>query len=132
MENKSDFISKRLRLGYTREMAEAEWEEFNRIDKMTMSELNAEMTDKEKKSLKSATKGAKSDKAKREYKPREKDKEKLWLIDTICKNLSIYDFEQSEFKIKNVQIVNDVKEITFTVGENEYSLSLIKHRKPKN
>lgn len=33
--------------------------------------------------------------------------------------------------VKNVKIVNEQKEIAFTIGTNNYSLSLIKHRPPK-
>lgn len=35
-------------------------------------------------------------------------------------------------KAENVTIANEQREITFTVGENEYSLTLTKHRKKKN
>ena len=34
-------------------------------------------------------------------------------------------------KVSNVQTANPQKELTFNIGENEYSLSLIKHRKKK-
>ena len=33
--------------------------------------------------------------------------------------------------VANVTIVNEQKEIAFTIGEDNYSLSLIKHRPPK-
>jgi hypothetical protein len=33
--------------------------------------------------------------------------------------------------VGNVNIVNEQKEITFTIGTDNYSLSLIKHRPPK-
>lgn len=73
-----------------------------------------------KKLIKSVNKGAKSDKPKTERKPREKDKEKLEIIEKLA------EFAQNLGE--NVKIVNEVKEISFTIGENNYSISLIKHR----
>ena len=35
------------------------------------------------------------------------------------------------FKIEFVSVVNNQKEITFSIGENDYSLTLTKHRKKK-
>lgn len=37
--------------------------------------------------------------------------------------------EEDEWDFENVVLANPQKEITFTVGGNEYSISLIKHRK---
>lgn len=113
-------IQKRIKLGYTREEAIAELQEWEEIDKTSMGEL---MTKEEKESLKNATKGAKSSKPKAERKPREKDKEKLEIV------AKLNDFVKTFGE--NVTIINDVKEISFTIGENDYSISLIKHRPPK-
>ena len=33
--------------------------------------------------------------------------------------------------VQNVEIVNAEREISFEIGENSYSLTLTKHRKPK-
>lgn len=63
-------------------------------------------------------------------KPREKkiDAEKVAIVDFIwscmLNNTHIIKFD-------NVGIINVQKEITFRVGENEYSLTLTKHRPPK-
>ena len=35
------------------------------------------------------------------------------------------------FRIENVSVVNNQKEIVFNVGENDYSLTLTRHRKKK-
>ena len=67
-----------------------------------------------------------------EQKPRKKrepkiDAEKCALIDffwSAMLNSSTVEFES--INVKNLQ-----KEITFRVGENEYSLTLTKHRPPK-
>lgn len=82
-----------------------------------------------KKTIKETTKGA--GKRKGNTKPREKDEEKVLIIETLRKVLSIYDFENSNLRIENLKIENVQKEISFTIGENHYSLSLIKHRPPK-
>lgn len=77
-----------------------------------------------KKALKEATKGAKStESTPKARKSREKDTEKVDFISNLAKIL--------EDLVTDVQIANVQKEITFKIGENEYSLSLIKHRKPK-
>lgn len=61
------------------------------------------------------------------------DDEKVEIIKSVAHQLSRFvrldtkDMEGAE----NITIVNIQKEITFTVGENEYSLTLTKHRKKK-
>lgn len=77
-----------------------------------------------KKAIKEATKGAKSDKPKAERKPKAKDEEKVNFIAKLAEILAN--------EVENVEILNEQKEIGFKIGENDYSLSLIKHRKPKN
>lgn len=86
--------------------------------------LPDENLDEIKKNLKQANKGAKSDKPRAERKPREKDKEKIEIISRIF-NFVLDNLDKSAI------IVNEVKEISFTIGENDYSLSLIKHRNKK-
>lgn len=67
---------------------------------------------------------------KKERKPREKkiDAEKVAIVDFVwgcmLNNTHIMEFD-------NVNVINAQKEITFRVGENEYSLTLTKHRPPK-
>ena len=66
---------------------------------------------------------------KKERKPREKkiDAEKVEIIDFIYTemlNSGHIDFEE-------IIVKNEQKEITFRIGENEYSLTLTKHRPPK-
>lgn len=75
-----------------------------------------------KKTIKETTKGA--GKRKGNTKPREKDEEKVAFISALAEILPQLNVE--EIKIENVQ-----KEISFTIGDNHYSLSLIKHRPPK-
>lgn len=68
-----------------------------------------------------------------EQKPRKKrevklDEEKVAIIELI------FDLLDNTFHLptlNNVTIANPQKEITFKVGQNEYSLTLTKHRPPK-
>lgn len=58
------------------------------------------------------------------------DEEKNQLM--IAFSTAFLDFPvELQAKIANVNLVNPEREITFTVGENEYSLTLTKHRKKK-
>lgn len=61
------------------------------------------------------------------------DEEKVAIIESVAHQLTRFvkpnaeDVEGAE----NITIANQQREITFTVGENEYSLTLTKHRKKK-
>lgn len=61
------------------------------------------------------------------------DAEKVEIIKSVAQQLT--RFVKSDAKdiegAENIKITNQQKEITFTVGENEYSLTLTKHRKKK-
>ncbi len=69
-------------------------------------------------------------KTKREIKP---DEEKVRLMELFNYCLLEPDRIDNDlpFKIENVFVKNTQKEILFNVGENEYSLTLTKHRPPK-
>lgn len=71
-------------------------------------------------------------------KPREKtqrkqkiDEEKVailsWILDRLMDRHRL--IEEDDWDFEEIDLVNPQKEITFKVGENEYSISLIKHRK---
>lgn len=61
------------------------------------------------------------------------DTEKIAIIKSVAHQLTRFiSFDENNLNgVENVKIVNQQKEITFTVGENEYSLTLTKHRKKK-
>lgn len=61
------------------------------------------------------------------------DNEKLRLIELFnyCLLEPFVVDDNLPFKIENVSIVNNQKEIVFNVGENDYSITLTKHRKNK-
>ena len=94
------------------------------IDKMTMKEVNADLTPEQRKAMKDATKtGTKKRTAptKRERKP---DEEKAEIIAKIADFLAKIDgFD--------VEIIKNEREISLLVGENDYSITLTKHRPPK-
>lgn len=75
--------------------------------------------------FKEINKGIRSEeeKEKKKRKSPEKNPEKVEFIKNLAENLTNM--------VENVIIVNEQKEITFNIGENHYSLSLILHRPPK-
>lgn len=92
-------------------------------DHMNMKELNAELTDEQKKAVKDARKTGKRAYTftKRERKP---DEEKAEIIAKIAEFLA----ENANYC---VEIVKKEGEIALKVGENEYSVNLVKHRTAK-
>ena len=72
---------------------------------------------------------------KKERKPREKkiDQEKVAILDWV--EGALVDrhtlFDENDWDFTEVKRPNPQKEITFRIGENEYSLTLTKHRPPK-
>ena len=50
------------------------------------------------------------------------------IIAELCKFLT----ENSENACENVKITNKERQITFKIGENDYELTLVQKRKPKN
>lgn len=70
-----------------------------------------------------------------ESKTKEKVKKEIKLDDVkvdFLKEIKILLDEMAENKkIMNVKVINPQKEITFTIGNNSYSLNLVKHRPPK-
>ena len=87
----------------------------------------AEMADMELKAKKDC-KRYESDITARKKPQREKkiDSEKITIINFIVHTI------QNLKGISNILIVNNQKEISFSVGENSYSLTLTKHRKKRD
>ena len=105
--------------------------EDEQVDKMTMKEVDNDLTTEQKKAKKDATKTT-SGKAykftKRERKP---DEIKREIIDTVAHNLDRACFGDNLDRPQNIAIANPEREITFTVYGIEYSLTLTKHRAKK-
>ena len=104
------------------------------VDKMTMSEVDNDLTAEQKKAKKDATKTT-GDKRKRNYtftkRERKPDEVKREIIEVIAQNLDRCCFGEDLHTVKDVTILKPEKEITFTVDGDEYSVTLTKHRKPK-
>lgn len=111
-------------LGCTREEAISVIEEDEAIDKMTSKEVNADLTPDQKKAMKAATKtGTRktSGTVKRERKPDEEKEEIIAKIADFLAKIDGFD----------VEIIKKEREISLLIGENDYSITLIKHRPPK-
>ena len=111
-------------LGCTREEAISVIEEDKAIDKMTSKDVNADLTPDQKKAMKAATKtGTRktSGTVKRERKPDEEKEEIIAKIADFLAKIDGFD----------VEIIKKEREISLLIGENDYSITLIKHRPPK-
>lgn len=107
------------------------------IDRMTSTkEIDSDLTEEQRKAKKKAT-NTTGDKTKRSYtftkRERKPDLIKREIIETIAHNLDrcVFEGEEVDGTVDNVQIANPEREITFAVYGDAYSLVLTKHRKPK-
>ena len=104
------------------------------IDKMSMSEIDNDLTPEQKKAKKDATKTT-GDKRKRAYtftkRERKPDEVKREIIETIAHNLDRACCGENLDHPQDITIVKPEKEITFVLFGEEYSVTLTKHRKPK-
>jgi hypothetical protein len=114
-------------LGISREDAEQLWED-DQAD--YIGEQGEEMTLKAKE-----IRRYEQSTEKKERKPREKkiDQEKVAILEYLVNRMESRHcvLEEDEWDFDKITIANPQKEITFRVGENEYSLTLTKHRPPK-
>ena len=105
------------------------------IDRMSMSEVDNDLTPEQKKAKKKAT-NTTGDKTKRSYtftkRERKPDDVKREIIDTIAHNLDRACCGEDLVSPSNIQIVKPEKEITFELFGEAYSVTLTKHRKPKD
>ena len=105
------------------------------VDRMTsVKEIDSDLSADQRKAKKDATKTT-SDKRKRNYtftkRERKPDEVKREIIETIAQNLDRACCGEDLTHPTNIQIVKPEKEITFTLFGDEYSVTLTKHRKPK-
>ncbi len=112
-------------LGLSREDAEQLWED-DQAD--FIGEEGEEMTQKAKQIRRYEQAEKPREKTQRKQKI---DEEKVailsWILDGLMNRHRLV--EEDDWDFEEVNLVNPQKEITFKVGENEYSISLIKHRK---
>lgn len=112
-------------LGISREDAEQLWED-DQAD--FIGEEGEEMTQKAKQIRRYEQSTEPRQKSNRQVKfDEEKVQILAWIEGALVSRHAL--IEEDEWDFENVTIANPQKEITFTVGGNEYSISLIKHRK---
>ena len=121
--NEKEILKMMKTLDLTREEAIEMLMEDEAIDKMSMKEVNSDLTDEQKKVIKkvSSTQSKPREKVKRE---RKVDEEKKFLIECIIKGL------ESTAETSDIQTKTET-EINFGAFGNQYTLKLIKHRPPK-
>ena len=113
-------------LDLTREEAIEMWMDDHDIDQGKAKDFD--LDPEKQKVVKEMTKAGGKARAK-ETKPRERkpNDEKR----TIIQDLNDFLVNNCQDYINSVEIVNIEREITFKIGENDYSLTLTCHRKPK-
>lgn len=118
----------------TREEAISVLLEDEEVDRMSMKEVDSDLTAEQKEAKKKATITT-GDKKKRAYKftqrERKPDEVKREIIETIAHNLDRACCGENLDHPQNITIVKPEKEITFILFGEEYSVTLTKHRKPK-
>lgn len=124
--NKEQIIEQYMKsLDISREEAEQLWED-DQAD--FIGEEGEQMTAKAKQIRRYEQADKPRAKATREKKlDDEKVKILEWIFDKLLDRHRL--IEENEWDFENVVLTNPQKEISFTVGGNEYSISLIKHRK---
>ena len=112
-------------LNVSRAEAEEIVAEDERIDRLTMGELKEECGEEAWAVMKEMTATGERKIAKTaENSPKTGKKSPTNFITKLA--------EMLQNLVENVQITNPNREICFKIGENEYSLPLTKHRKPKS
>lgn len=116
-------------LGISREEAEQLWEDDH------SDTVLPEVAEMEKKAQKIRRYEKSDAPRKKSERVRKVDEVKVEIIKSVAKNLSRVvierDEEATDLFAENVVILKPEKEITFTIGEDHYSISLTKHRAPK-
>lgn len=121
-----------MKLGMTKEEAEAMLAEDKRIDRGEVMEWDLP-PEEHKKAMKYANSDEKKKKAPTAYnfdtskKKRKENPTKANIIALLATILS----ENSDFCAENVTIPNKERMIAFTVGDNAFELTLVQKRKPK-
>lgn len=127
MDEKIQLIMKNLEV--SEEEAKEIMEYDKAVDRMSIAEAEADLTPEQKEAIKKyknvATKTAKKPFVpKLDKRPRKENGTKKGIIEDIFNALLEKGYE-------NLTIVKAEKEITFDMGGDNYSISLICHRKPK-
>lgn len=116
--------------GYSREFAEATWMENQ--EELDCAELDK--MDKEAKANGATKVVAVTEKPKQKRAPRKPNEEKRAIVEALFYSLCDYHHAEEDCivsHVEDVEIVNPEREVSFKIGENEYSLTLTCHRKKK-
>lgn len=114
------------------------WAEDNAIDRGEKTDFD--LTPEQQKNVKQYIKAKKPpcysmENAAKKRAPRKPNDEKRSIITSVKNALDdfhqILEEDEPAASVENIEITNVEREITFTIGENEYSLTLTCHRKPK-
>lgn len=127
-------------LDMTREEVLAMWADDADIDKGKTKEFD--LTPEQQKSVKQYIKTTSKkpanysmENAAKKRAPRKPNDEKRSIITSVKNALDdfhqILEEDEPAASVENIEITNVEREITFTIGENAYSLTLTCHRKPK-
>lgn len=110
-------------LSISREEAIDLIQEDEEVNRMTVKQAESDLTADQKQAIKKAS-GTGKRKTTYEFKPRakKKDENKIAIIS------GLEEFLQKNYK--NVEILNENREISFDFGDENYSVTLTKHRKP--
>ena len=115
-------------LGLTRKEAIELIAEDEAVDKMTVKQAESDLTPEQKRAIKKAKGGARAVNAYgREVKViRKQDETKRELIQKIAAYL-----QSGDLPLLAVDVANPEREIKFKLGDENFSLTLVRHRPPK-
>ena len=116
-------------LDLTRDEAIELLKEDEEVDKMSMKEVDNDLTEEQKKAVKKAKSGVRSVDAygKKRKVERKENPTKRAIIAELFNFLS----ENSENPIENCEVTNVERQIAFKCGDNRYELTLVQKRPPK-
>lgn len=117
------------KLGFTDEEIKELEDEDKKVDKMSMKELNADLTAEEKKIIKAMTQV--STKKATTYNFTKRERKENPTKGSIIAEIATFLKENSENACENVEITNKERQIAFKIGDNDYEITLIQKRKPK-
>lgn len=117
------------KLGFTDEEIKQMEIDDKAVDKMSMKELSADLTEEEKKIVKAMTKASTRQTTVYNFSKRERKENPT--KGSIIAEIAQFLKENSENACENVEITNKERQIAFKVGENDYEITLIQKRKPK-
>lgn len=100
------------------------------VDKMSMKQVDDDLTEEQKKAIKKVKGGVRAVNAygKKVTRERKENPTKASLIAEIAQFLE----ENSENTCEMVIITNKERQISFSIGSEKYELTLVQKRKPKN